>query len=107
MLLEATRDAAAARVDVSAGGARLGSRRSTRTCELMPTLLAARVSGRLSASDRAGVERHIARCTDCRDLEHRRDEAEEAFGALLGEPVAPGPAAESRSRRATRSRRWR
>src|SRR5829696_8596259 len=85
MLLEATRDAAAARVDVSSGAARLASRRSTRTCELMPTLLAARASGRLSASDRAGVERHIARCADCRELERRRDEAEQAYEALLGQ----------------------
>jgi len=55
----------------------------------MPTLLAARASGRLSASDRAGVERHIARCADCRELERRRDEAEQAYGALLGQPIAP------------------
>jgi hypothetical protein len=93
MLIESTRDAAAARVDSSSGASRLASRRG-RTCWLMPTLLAARASGRLGASDRAGVERHLARCADCRELARRRDEAEQAYGALLGTPVAPAAPAE-------------
>jgi hypothetical protein len=95
-LLEATRDAAAARTTVSEStstGERLLSRKSSRTCELMPTLLAARASGRLVASDRAGVERHLSRCADCRDLARRRDEADRAYVSLLGEQVeAPAPA---------------
>ena len=94
-LLEATREAAAQRVDAAAAAVgRLGSRRATKTCSLMPTLLAARASGRLGASDRAGVERHIARCAACRDLEQRRDEAEQAYAALTGTAVEPDPAAE-------------
>lgn len=91
MLLEATRHAAAERVDATAptSGGRLGSRRSTRTCELMPTLLAARESGRLSASDRAALERHLTKCASCRDLAQRRAEAEQAYTALIGAAVEP------------------
>ena len=91
-LLEATREAAAARIDVpdpGSSGGRLVSRRSSRTCELMPRLLSARSSGRLGAGDRAGVERHLSKCAGCRELEQRLDEAEQAYGALLGLPVAP------------------
>ena len=89
MLLEATRHAAAERVDAAAtaSGGRLGPRRSTRTCELMPTLLAGRASERLSASDRPALERHLTKCASCRELAQRRDEAEQAYAALIGAPV--------------------
>ena len=96
VLLEATRDAAAARVEPPSASPRIASRRSSNTCRLMPMLLAARASGRLGASDRAAVERHLTRCPRCRELDSRRDEAEEAYAALLGAPVpgAPAPVAE-------------
>ena len=91
MLLEATRHAAAERVDATAtaSGGRLASRRSTRTCELVPTLLAGRASERLSASDSAALERHLTKCASCRERAQRRDEAEQAYTALIGAPVEP------------------
>src|SRR3954451_6909978 len=92
MLLEATRDAASKRIDATspaAPGGRLRSRRSTNTCALMPTLLAGRASGRLGAGDRAAVERHLTKCAACRELEQRRDEAEQAYNSLVGAPVEP------------------
>ena len=94
-LLEATRDAAASRSDsASPEAGRVASRRAARTCALVPTLLAARASGRLGAGDRAALERHLARCGACRELERRRDEAEQAYESLLGTPLEPVPATE-------------
>ena len=87
-LIEATRDAAAARVEPPEATG-LVSRRSTSTCRVMPTLLAGRASERLSPTDRDGVERHLSRCARCRWVDQRREEAEQAYAALLGEPV-PG-----------------
>jgi peptidoglycan hydrolase-like protein with peptidoglycan-binding domain len=89
VLLEATRDAAASRTSARGSLSGMVTRRPSRTCEVMPTLLAGRASGRLSANDLQGVDRHLARCAACRDLERRRSEAEQAYGALLGTLVAP------------------
>jgi hypothetical protein len=71
--------------------------RSADACRLMPTLLAARASGRLGSTDLERVERHLSRCGRCREAARRREEAEQAYGALLGEalPGAPAPAAAS------------
>ena len=93
ILLDATRSAAADRSDASAalpGFAGLSLRRSS-ACELMPRLLAARASELLGPSDLDRVDRHLARCAACRELERRRAEAERAYELLRAEPP-PGTA---------------
>jgi sortase A len=54
-------------------------------CELMPALLAARAESELSEGDRERMSAHLRRCADCRAIEHRFNEAEEAFDQLAGE----------------------
>jgi hypothetical protein len=92
-LLEATRDAAAPHTSAVSGGW-LGQLRTSRTCELMPTLLAGRASERLSDSDRDRVDRHLSRCAACRELERRRDDAERAYMAMLEGSAEPRAARE-------------
>jgi len=90
ILLEKTRTAAAERSDASAalpGFAGLSLRRSS-ACELMPTLLAARASELLGESDLDRVDKHLARCAACRELERRRREAERAYELLRSAPPA-------------------
>jgi hypothetical protein len=94
LLREATRDAAASRVEPIEGRASLVRRLGGRgqTCSLMPELLAARAAGRLSAGDRERVARHVKRCWSCRGLERRHAEAERAYEAFLRAGVAEGEA---------------
>jgi hypothetical protein len=89
LLHEATRDMAAECGRGPVGRTSALRRLSGRgdACELMPRLLAARASGRLSDADTEAVERHAARCTSCRALERRHVEAERAFEALVLNPV--------------------
>jgi sortase A len=54
-------------------------------CELMPALLAARADGQLSEGDRERMTAHLRRCADCRAVEQRFAEAEQAFDALAGD----------------------
>lgn len=89
-LLESTRSAAAERASAAeppSRVARIVSSRSGTTCDLMPRLLAGRASGRLGGSDGAAVERHLSRCAACRGHQRRRDEAEQAYAALLHGPA--------------------
>ena len=89
LLREAARDAAAERVaeagERSSLVRRIGGRDAT--CGLMPTLLAARSSGRLSDADAERVGRHVKRCGKCRELEHRHVAAERAYEAFLANGV--------------------
>lgn len=73
------------------------------TCDVMPKLLAAHAADLLSEADEGRLERHLARCVDCRALQARFARAEEAFLARLSErsdlealltqasPTAPSP----------------
>ena len=85
LLREAAREAAAEHVPAAGERSslvrRIGGR--DRACELMPTLLAARASGRLGDADDERLARHLKRCASCRELEHRHVAAERAYDAFL------------------------
>src|SRR3954451_50379 len=86
-LREATRDAVAECMPAPAvRGSRL-RRLSGRgaTCDLMPRLLGARASERLSAPDAERVSRHLERCWGCQALERRHTEAERGYDGLLSD----------------------
>jgi putative zinc finger protein len=74
------------------GQLRRGLGRSS-ACEVMPSLLAARLSGRLAPVDTARMDRHLARCADCRALSAQFERAEETFAARLEEQPLPAPEA--------------
>lgn len=97
LLLSRTRQAAAEHAlppAPEAGGAlrrRVSGRRSA-TCSHIATLLAARVNGELSEADRDRLERHLARCSGCRVIEARFDEAERAYRDAQQRPPDPAVA---------------
>ena len=95
ILLRATRAAAAERAAPPPPARRAARRRRRRGDsrasghDHMPSLLAARASGILPASDTERMERHLRRCEACRAAALRFDEAERAFEALReGAPPA-------------------
>jgi Putative peptidoglycan binding domain len=98
VLREAARDAAAERVPAADERTSLVRRIGGRdaACDLMPTLLAARASGRLSEADDDRIARHVRRCASCRELERRHVAAERAYEAFLRNGVsdADGPPTE-------------
>ncbi len=102
VLLQSTREQAAERATTSPnalsslGGGRSGVSGVIRTlrpspaCEVMPTLLAARGGGLLSAADLEKISRHIAGCSRCQATDARFKEAESAWAARVAQRPLDG-----------------
>jgi Putative zinc-finger len=96
LLLQRTREAAAehALPAPTATGVRerMAKRRSS-TCAHVPMLLAARASGELSDADRERLQRHLSRCSGCRVIEARFQQAERAYRQASPESLPSAVAA--------------
>lgn len=85
VLLGATRSAAAQRAPRPSSGRLLG-RRANAACALVPELLVARAEGTLSDGDRERLDRHLERCTSCREAETRFRAGESAYREAPDDP---------------------
>jgi anti-sigma factor RsiW len=96
LLLQRTREAAAEHALPAPAATsvreRMAKRRSS-TCAHVPMLLAARASGELSDADRERLQRHLSRCSACRVIEARFQQAERAYRDARPEALPPAVAA--------------